>query len=256
MDFILSINVLIGVLKLANCEPTHRTSYITESTGGECQTLQLAESWTSDTVLSCYVACRHKFPDTCQSVTYNPHTLSCTPGSTAFGPIDTLPSTIPDANSTDAIYVLNQPVPACNAGLGFAVYDVCGTSACLFIAAFPLTYADAAQTCADMGARLFIADSEARFSLFWEVSLNVLNQDTWVGLTDIAEEGQFVWENGNPLSTWQDTYLWMPFAGIPDNWLNGEHCVEAKHATWPGIFGLNDEECWELKYFICESTSA
>ncbi|RUS73161.1 hypothetical protein EGW08_019083 [Elysia chlorotica] len=251
MGFILLINLVICIVKSTNGEPTYRTSYITESTGSECQTLQLDEPWTSPTVFSCYLACKQKFPGTCQSVTYNPDTLSCTPGSTAFGPIETLPSTIPDANSTDAIYFLNQPVPACNASLGFAVYDVCGTSACLHLSAVSLNYADAVQACADMGATLFVADSDARFSLFWEVSLNVLNQDTWLGLTDIAKEGQFVWDNGNLLSTWQGTYLWAP--GV---WGDGEDCAEAKHAGWPGIFGLNDVECWKSKYFICEPIGA
>ena len=226
--------------------------YLTSGTGSDCQTSPLGAPWTSVCSIECYLTCVDQFPDSCHSVVYNPDTLACTPGSTAFGPIETLPSSIPDANSSDAIYYLKQPVPACNANLGFAIYDVCGTSACLYFSTSELNYADSVDACANMGSTLFIAETETRFSLIWYVSLIVLNQDTWLGLTDIAEEGQFVWENGNPLSTWQYEYIWLQFASIPDNYRGDEHCVEAKHRGWPGLFGLNDVECWMLKYFICE----
>ena len=105
------------VLKLTVSE--QRQMYLTSATGSDCQTLPLGAPWTSVSAIECYLTCVDQFPDSCHSVVYNPDTLACTPGSTAFGSIETLPSSIPDANSSDAIYYLKQPVPACNASLVF-----------------------------------------------------------------------------------------------------------------------------------------
>ena len=210
-----------------------RQVQLTMSTGGDCQALSLGSPWTSVSALQCYLVCTDRFPDTCQSVVYNADTQSCTPGSTAFGRIETISSAIPSATSNDSVYYLSQPVPTCNTGLGFALYDVCGTSACLSLSASARTYTKAVDACDGMGSNLFRGYSEAKFALFWYVSLNT-NQDTWIGLTDIASEGQFVWDNGDPLTAWQYGYIWMPFAGIPDNAYNDEHCVETKHQAWHG----------------------
>ncbi|KAK3756296.1 hypothetical protein RRG08_064782 [Elysia crispata] len=252
MDLVFWLIIISQVLRGASTG--QREVRLKKSTGSDCQTLPLGAPWTSVSAIECYLTCVDQFPDSCHSVVYNPDTLACTPGSTAFGPIETLPSSIPGANSNDAIYYLKQPVPACNASLGFALYDVCGTSACLYLSISELNYADAVNACANMNSTLFIAETEARFSLIWYVSLNVLNQDTWLGLTDIAIEGHFVWENGNPLSTWQSGYVWTNSLGriSPDNAVGCEHCVETVHHLWPGVFGLNDLRCHVGNRFICE----
>ena len=224
---------------------------LTRSSGAQCQTLPLGSQWTAVSPIECILLCTARFPDTCQSVVYNADTQSCTPGSTAFGRIETLPSAIPSVSSNHIVYYLSQPVPTCNTDLGFALYDVCGTSACLSLSAHELNYTAAVAACEGMGSTIFIGDTEARFSLFWYVSLNFINSDTWIGLTDIDLEGHFVWENGNSLSTWQENYLWRRF-DQPDNDGGDEHCVEARHYHWPGQFGLNDFHCYLVNYFICE----
>ena len=239
---------LSSVLKDASSEP--REFKLTGTTGAECQTLQLGSSWTSASLVECYLVCTKRFPDACQSVVYNSGTRSCTPGSTAFGPIENLGAAIPSHNSNDAIYYRSQPVPTCNTGLGFSLYTVCGTSACLSLSTSGLSYYDAVDECTQLTSSLFSAESEARFSLFWYVSLNKLNRNTWLGLSDRIQEGKYIWENGNPLSTWQDRYIWRQPA--EPNGGGYENCIEAKHWTWPGVFGLNDVECWYHNYFICE----
>ncbi|KAK3756297.1 hypothetical protein RRG08_064783 [Elysia crispata] len=253
MDQTIWLTLICYMLRGASTE--QREVRLKKSTGSDCQTLPLGAPWTSVSAIECYLTCVDQFPDSCHSVVYNPDTLACTPGSTAFGPIETLPSSIPDANSNDAIYYLKQPVPACNANLGFALYDVCGTSACLYLSTSELNYTDAVQACADMDSILFIADTDARYSLFWYVGLNYLIQDTWVGLSDIAEEGKFVWENGNTLSARQASYAWSRYFSQPDNAGGNENCVEARHLVWPGIFGLNDWFCFELNYYICDAAA-
>ena len=236
------------MLRGANTE--QREVRLKKSTGSHCQSLALTTPWISLSPVECYLFCLDQFPDSCHSVVYNPDTLACTPGSTAFGPIKTLPSSIPDANSSDAIYYLKQPVPTCNANLGFTLYDVCGTSACLYLSTSELNYNDSVHACANMNSILFKADTEARFALIWYVSLHVLNQDTWLGLTDIAVKGHFVRENEKLLRTWQSKYVW--FSESSDNFDDADHCVQTKIIKDPGVLGLHDLKCRNRNPFICE----
>ena len=231
-----------------------RESYLTQSTGGyDCQTLQIGEPWTSGSPVECYAECMVRFPDSCQSIVYNAATKNCRPGSVAFGLLKTIDTSIPGTGSVnEIIYFARQPVPPCDSTEGFALYDVCGTTACLYLSTDKTVYSSAVANCSQLDARLFVANTMIRFSLFWHVSLHYLGDDTLLGLTDIAEEGKFVWANGEPLSSEQDKYIWAP--GMPNNRGGNEHCAQARHGGWSGtdLFGLNDNECWWLEHYICE----
>ena len=227
-----------------------REAYLKRSTGDSCQTLSIGDPWKSDSPVKCYSQCMVRFPKTCASIVYNPKTKSCTPGSTAFGRLDRIDIAIPDQNSGDKIYYVKQPIPPCNASDGFSLYELCGTTACLHLSSAPqVDYTDAKLHCDVLDSRLFIGNTWARFSLFWNVSLGLLQANTWIGLTDIAEEGKFVWDNGEKLSDEQYKYIWLP---SKPNQVNEEDCVEARHEDKKGVFGLNDEECWKVKHYICE----
>ena len=66
----------------------------------------------------------------------------------------------------------------------------------------------------------------------------------WIGLSDLAVEGTFVWETGEPLSftNWG--------ASQPDNGAGTEHCV---HYGYGGAYVWNDDQCFNLKPYVCES---
>ena len=194
--------------------------------------------------------CMFLYPDTCQSVVYNTDNQMCTPGSVAFGPLENVDTSIPVTSSNDMIFYTQQPIPPCDTNGNFALYDVCGTTACLYLSTSQAKYHDAISICNGMNSSIFLGNTLARFSVFWNVSLSYRNNDTWIGLTDLAVEDKFVWENGEPLS---DQLAWWIFCpGQPNSWTLDENCAEAKHGGWPGIYGLNDADCLESKFYMCE----
>ena len=230
----------------------HATSdwFLTQTSGSECQAFQLGPSWTSPSPASCFIACIALYSNACNGMIYNKNSQTCYPTGTPFTPIATITNSVPGSDPNDAIfYPKTIPAPQCNGSLGFAVYDVCGTSACLFISTSTATYPSAIDQCDAMNATMFVADSLQKFSLFWYVSLNFINKDTYLGLTDIQSEGDFVWVNGKPLTSDQHAYIWAP--GQPDE-AGFEDCVEARHGTWPDVFGLNDIPCGRDNRYICE----
>ena len=74
--------------------------------------------------------------------------------------------------------------------------------------------------------------------------------NTFLGLTDIGAESQFVWANEEPLSDEQDNYIWI--TGQPDNAVGDEDCTEVTHGTCTSVFGISDVNCGHEKYYKCE----
>src|SRR5690606_32247992 len=68
---------------------------------------------------------------------------------------------------------------------------------CLVFVATPATYLDAKAACAAMDAHLAYLKTAAVDMVAEEL---VGTTDTWIGLTDRAVEGTFVWDDGTPLS--------------------------------------------------------
>ncbi|GFS21886.1 CD209 antigen [Elysia marginata] len=100
-----------------------------------------------------------------------------------------------------------------------------------------------------MGSRLFIANTIARFSVFKTVTMDNAKSYAWIGLTDIDDEGNFVWDNGEPLSDEQAQYIWIP--GQPND-DHGQDCARLKHNEG----GLNDRDCDKIYDYICEPYNA
>ncbi|KAK3794075.1 hypothetical protein RRG08_042889, partial [Elysia crispata] len=226
------------------------TAYLSRATGQECQTLGLGESWLSESVLVCYLKCLLRYPTTCQSVVYSATTKSCTPGSVAFGPLEPVTS-IPDSSSGDTIYYKRQPTPPCNISGDFTLYDICGTTACLHLSSSKADYFQAVQNCQQSKSRLFIADTMVRVSVFWHVSLKYLNDDTLIGLRDLAGDNWFFWDNGVVMAMEQRSYIWGDFSSRK----NG-NCVEAKHSDSQKRYGFDDVDCMDMKQYICEPYDA
>ncbi|GFR95975.1 CD209 antigen [Elysia marginata] len=242
---------VVGVVSI------QREGYLRQATGQECQTLQIGEPWASVSPIACYAECMIRYPDSCQSVVYNSHTQNCTPGSVAFGPITNITAAIPDATSADVIFYTRQPIPPCNETDSFKIYDVCGTSDCLHVSPeLADNYTVAKSRCDQMNSRLVVANTKARFSLMWYTAKSYNFYDAYIGLNDFAEEGTFVWINGEPLSSEQYQYVWVP--GEPSNyywWEGGEQCVQVNFGWWPDYVGVNDVKCSISGHYICERTA-
>ncbi|GFR68956.1 C-type lectin 1 [Elysia marginata] len=221
---------------------------LTRVTWGECQALQLGSSWKTPSLMTCFIACLTRYPSDCKSIVYNKDTSTCIPASKAFRPIAKFTSSIPDNDPKDAI-IYSRSAPQCQTNLGFALYDVCGTSACLYVSAGRVNYQAAVDECEARNSTLFVADSIQKFSLFWFVSREVINDNTFLGLSDSQTEGRFVWANGNYLNSEQNGYIWE--TGQPDHGPD-ENCAQAKHRYWRDAQGLDDVTCASSSRFICE----
>ncbi|GFO45635.1 hypothetical protein PoB_007214000 [Plakobranchus ocellatus] len=230
-----------------------REMYLTKVTGETCQTEQLAEAWISPSPIACYLECIASYPDSCLSTVYNEATRTCIPGSLAFGKVDSLNESIPRSSPNSALYYVNSTTPACNTSNGFALYELCGTTVCLYLSTSRLWFNGAVQFCSDMNSSLFIADTWARFALFWNVSLTYLNTDTFLWLRRNSLHEPFIWGNGEPVSDKMNNFFWEPTQ--PDNYEAYDFCVEARHYNRPNLYGLNDVSCWTGRDFICESNA-
>ncbi|GFR98894.1 CD209 antigen [Elysia marginata] len=192
-----------------------------------------------------------RFPETCQSIVYNADTKSCTPGAVAFRPLEFISTSIPSANSKDVIYIARQPVPPCNTSTGlFTLYEMCGFTLCLHVSSSQVSHSQARTNCNQIGSRLIMTNTMAKLSVFWYVTKEKAITYTWVGLTDVDVEGQFVWVNGDPLSNEQDQYIWL--VDQPNNYSPGQDCVHLSRYNAERRRGLNDRSCEELKNYICE----
>ncbi|GFO09599.1 Cd209 antigen-like protein e [Plakobranchus ocellatus] len=226
--------------------------YLTKAAGETCQTESLAGAWTSPSPLTCYLDCLDSYPDGCLSTVYNEATGACTPGGPAFGKVDSFNESIPRSSPNSALFYVNSSRPSCNTSNGFALYELCGTTVCLHLSTRKRWFNDAVQFCASMNSSLFIADTWARFALFWSVSLTYLNTDTYLWLSRKSDKEPFIWGNGEPLSDKMNA-LWEPTQ--PDNHDGYDYCVEARHYNRPDLYGLNDVSCWTDRAYICESNA-
>lgn len=104
------------------------------------------------------------------------------------------------------------------------------------------TYQDALRTCQS----LFGRDSQVAVPTSEEENSGIKDgwnngANFWIGITDIATEGEWVDEAGNPAPY----FNWAP--NQPDNWQNAEHCATSYSAgDW------NDDPCTSKHGFVCQ----
>jgi len=106
-----------------------------------------------------------------------------------------------------------------------------------------LTWEDAGNACKAKGGRLLVpADANAFKDL---ANANYDGRRFWIGASDIANEGSWMWVNGDNLESG------FPWAGNqPDNaWFN-EDCLEY-HGL--GQWGYNDLPCSNKINYVCEA---
>ena len=72
----------------------------------------------------------------------------------------------------------------------------------------------------------------------------ILDNQYWIGLSDIKTEGQFKWDGENTAAFFTN---WI--SGQPDNSGGYEHCV---HINFSYDYKWNDNRCSATFMFICE----
>ncbi|XP_035697863.1 collectin-10-like, partial [Branchiostoma floridae] len=109
-------------------------------------------------------------------------------------------------------------------------------------------YAGARSACQILGGRLAMPKDQATNNFLVNQLTRYSIGSIWFGLTDQADEGAFVWEDGTALTGWSDWYT-----GEPDDGGSGEDCVE-----WRDVYGYkwNDIPCSFSKYYVCEVSAA
>ena len=99
--------------------------------------------------------------------------------------------------------------------------------------------------CQRNGMALLRLYSRAHNTNVHRAVLALTSQPYLVGLTDILQEGVYVWMADNTTMT-EDEAVWN--GGEPNNWNRDEHCTTA---NWSKTEGWNDSNCWEQHVFIC-----
>lgn len=113
---------------------------------------------------------------------------------------------------------------------------------CYYFSTDMKSWHDALEDCISKGANLMsIQDLHERTWVRTQISSSIY----WIGLNDIASEGNWEWSDGSVfypyLSYWKE--------GQPDNWADNEDCGQVQGASngqW------NDETCTSRRQYICK----
>ena len=123
-----------------------------------------------------------------------------------------------------------------------------------------LTWESAKQACEQLpgGGSLVKIDTKEQNDAIYEEVKNIMST-AWIGLTDKAKEGEWVWTSGQHASftNWANG----PEIAMPDNYKginrNGENCVvlnsdPKSKANWAVPKRWNDESCLYKTGAICQ----
>ncbi|XP_029714393.1 C-type lectin 37Db-like [Aedes albopictus] len=111
----------------------------------------------------------------------------------------------------------------------------------------------AAEYCSRNGWRLAILDTEEKQQQMEEQAQKVdafkTNKvELWIGASDLAKEGKFVWHG-----TGMDVSYEKWIAGMPDNRNGNEHCVHLWYEPSRSFqWQWNDVVCSSTRRFVCE----
>ncbi|XP_030792928.1 CD209 antigen-like protein 2 isoform X3 [Rhinopithecus roxellana] len=116
---------------------------------------------------------------------------------------------------------------------------------CYFMSNSQRNWHDSITACQEVGAQLVIIKS-AEEQNFLQLQSSRSNRFTWMGLSDLNQEGTWQWVDDSPLSTSFKQY-WN--RGEPNN-IGEEDCVEFNGNGW------NDDKCSAAKFWICKKSAA
>ena len=105
----------------------------------------------------------------------------------------------------------------------------------------------ARQHCTTLGGHLVTIDSEAENTFVYGFAIC----DTWLGATDEAQEGTWVWVTGEPwtYTNWQDG---QPDNCCPPEACGGTDCMEEHYLTYSGGMTWIDVPNTNQYRFVCE----
>nr|Q8HY10.1 RecName: Full=C-type lectin domain family 4 member M; AltName: Full=CD209 antigen-like protein 1; AltName: CD_antigen=CD299 [Nomascus concolor]AAL89530.1 putative CD209L1 protein [Nomascus concolor] len=116
---------------------------------------------------------------------------------------------------------------------------------CYFISNSQRNWHDSVTACQEVGAQLVVIKS-AEEQNFLQLQSSRSNRFTWMGLSDLNQEGTWQWVDGSPLSSSFQRY-WN--SGEPNN-SGDEDCAEFSGSGW------NDNRCNVDNYWICKKPTA
>ncbi|XP_036452928.1 macrophage mannose receptor 1-like [Colossoma macropomum] len=113
-------------------------------------------------------------------------------------------------------------------------------SRCFRVFTTAATWNDSEQNCVNMGGHLASVHSSEEYTFIQDLMLNATNSNsTWLGGTDAAQEGVWVWTDGSAF----DYINWSP--GRPD-YLGFENCIEMNVPVY-----WNNVDCTALLPSVC-----
>ncbi|XP_003281114.2 CD209 antigen isoform X6 [Nomascus leucogenys] len=116
---------------------------------------------------------------------------------------------------------------------------------CYFMSNSQRDWHDSITACQEVGAQLVVIKS-AEEQNFLQLQSSRSNRFTWMGLSDLNQEGTWQWVDGSPLSPSFKQY-WN--RGEPNN-IGEEDCAEFSGNGW------NDDKCNLAKFWICKKSAA
>ena len=126
-----------------------------------------------------------------------------------------------------------------------------GTSGCYYVTtAVPVNFTAARSLCSDQGGRLVEIDSKEKQDEIFEyltAGPSFQTDNFWIGATDEAVEGSWVWStSGRPVTftNWR--------AGEPSNWSANQHCGRLVRLNHANAGKWEDVECNQLIMTLCE----
>ncbi|XP_055096235.1 C-type lectin domain family 4 member M isoform X1 [Symphalangus syndactylus] len=116
---------------------------------------------------------------------------------------------------------------------------------CYFMSNSQRNWHDSVTACQEVGAQLVVIKS-AEEQNFLQLQTSRSNRFSWMGLSDLNQEGTWQWVDGSPLSSSFQRY-WN--SGEPNN-SGDEDCAEFSGSGW------NDNRCNVDNYWICKKPIA
>lgn len=114
-----------------------------------------------------------------------------------------------------------------------------------------VSWTTARARCVEHGYDLVVVDDAGEQDWLWSIGGPLSGDEYFIGLTDAAAEGEFVWVDGRLARSAGGDLLFTAWKSTaPDNnGAGGEHCVELDR----GASGRwEDVPCDQLQSFICE----
>uniref|UniRef100_A0A3B3TRS9 C-type lectin domain-containing protein n=1 Tax=Poecilia latipinna TaxID=48699 RepID=A0A3B3TRS9_9TELE len=125
---------------------------------------------------------------------------------------------------------------------------------CYHFSTDQFSWAESRRSCREAGAELVKVDSRELYHLTGK--MKSFQDMFWIGLTDSAEEGRWVWMDGSDLS--ESVQFWSQ--NEPDNWTAenpaGENCVRMGMEGGRPMNNWYDKDCGAAQRRICQKRNS